>query len=199
MTSGTPKGVTDHRLQPTLAALSAGQFKVLSVDVFDTLLWRQVPEPADVFLVLGQQLKDAGHLAGHISPIAFAELRRAAQTSARERAFAATGSREVTLADIYAELPDIIFNSSFSAERREAAELECERALMLLDDDVATLIELAKNAGARVILVSDTYFGSETIRNFCSRRDFRAMHSSNVCLRRVKWGDRNSSIFLTSF
>jgi hypothetical protein len=75
--------ITDQRLIPAYEAFTAGHQKILSLDIFDTLLWRRVPEPSDVFLLLGQKLLNAGRLALHISPVAFAELRRFAQTSAR--------------------------------------------------------------------------------------------------------------------
>ena len=165
--------VTDQRLLPVVEALSAGRSKILSVDVFDTLLWRRVPEPSDVFLLLWQKLKNVGRLATHISPVAFAELRRSAQTSARARAFAASGSREVALADIYAELPDIIFADNFPASERVAAELACERDLMVLDDDVVALMAHAKDSGAKVVLVSDTYFNSEHLNEFLRTSGFR--------------------------
>lgn len=163
----------DQRLLPVYEALSAGRLKVLSVDIFDTLLWRRVPEPSDVFLLLGQKLQRADQLAAHISPVAFAELRRAAQTAARERAFVATKSREVTLEDIYAELPDAIFAPNFSSPERVSVELACERHLMILDDGVVALMKHAKDAGARVVLVSDTYFTSEHLNEFLQAAGFR--------------------------
>ncbi|MEQ9449535.1 MAG: hypothetical protein RLN70_11630, partial [Rhodospirillaceae bacterium] len=158
--------VSDQRLRPVYDALASGRHKVLSVDVFDTLLWRRVPEPDDVFLCLGQHLASSGKLRPHITPVAFAELRRIAQTMARERAFAATESREVTLNEIYAELPDFVFSADLSAAARVQTELELEQSLLLLDDDVAALMSHARACGAQVILVSDTYFSSNDIKIF---------------------------------
>lgn len=135
-------------------------------------MWRRVPEPSDVFLLLGQHLKSAGHLAAHISPVAFAELRREAQTNARERAFAALNTREVTLADIYGHLPDTIFTDSLLADKRVSAEIECERDLMVLDEEFVALMKSAKKAGVRVILVSDTYFSSKNINEFLRAAGF---------------------------
>ncbi len=164
--------LSDQRLRSVRDALASGHQKVLSMGVFDTLLWRRVPEPSDVFWLLGLHLQSAGRLASHISPIAFAELRRAAQTNARERAFAASNSREVTLADIYGELPGTIFADSFPADQRVLVEFECERDLMVLDKEFVTLMRSAKEAGAHVILVSDTYFSSENINEFLRAAGF---------------------------
>ncbi len=39
----------DKRLQALTDDLASGRYRVLSLDVFDTLLWRRVPEPRDLF------------------------------------------------------------------------------------------------------------------------------------------------------
>ncbi|MHB1206882.1 MAG: hypothetical protein ACYCZX_15030, partial [Rhodospirillaceae bacterium] len=90
----------DIRLAEVRDAIKDGSIRVLSADVFDTLLWRRVPEPADLFLVLGHGLAAGGRLAPGTSAVAFAELRRGAQRAARDKAEAASGSREITLPDI---------------------------------------------------------------------------------------------------
>jgi len=156
----------DRRLASAYAALAAGQIKVLSLDVFDTLLWRQVPEPSDVFLLLGRKLADGGDLAPHISVVEFAELRKVAEKTARERKEAATGYREVTLAGIHAELPRYLFRPGFDVVAGATAELTLEASLMIGDRALTELMSKAKAQGVQVILVSDTYFTSEQVKAF---------------------------------
>ncbi len=168
--------LTDQRLIPARDAIAAGRIQVLSVDIFDTLLWRRVPEPADVFLLLGRSLLSSGKLAAHVSPWAFADLRRAAERAAREKVQAVTGYREIKLDDIYAALPDHIFAPGFAGKVRVAAELAFERGMMILDRDVVALMKLAKASGARVILVSDTYFTSEQLGDFLTAAGFTERH-----------------------
>ncbi|MBM3514721.1 MAG: hypothetical protein FJX59_13565 [Alphaproteobacteria bacterium] len=156
----------DQRIAAIDARLDDGRIKVLSVDVFDTLLWRCVPEPFDVFLLLGRALKNDGLLAGDLSAVQFAELRREAEKTARARREAATGSREIVLADIYSELPDFLFAEEFARSRRIARELDLERGLMCLDIELADLMRRAKARGVKVHLVSDTYFGAAEISGF---------------------------------
>jgi FMN phosphatase YigB (HAD superfamily) len=129
-------------------------------------LWRRVPEPADVFLLLGDELAKAGKLAPEVSAIAFAELRRAAERAARAKVQAATGYREVTLADIYAAMPEALFADGFDRDAQAAAEVALERLLLIIDEAIVDLIRTAKDAGAKVILVSDTYFTSSELRAF---------------------------------
>ncbi len=152
--------------------MAAGRYQVLSLDVFDTLLWRRVPEAADVFLLLGRALAADGKLAAHVSPLGFADLRRAAERAAREKVEAVTGYREITLADIYADLPDHLFAPGFDRPARVAAELACERGLTVLDRELVALLKAAKAGGARVILVSDTYFTSAQLWDILAAAGF---------------------------
>jgi FMN phosphatase YigB (HAD superfamily) len=175
MTPPMPAAITDRRLKPALDAIAAGRVKLLSIDVFDTLLWRKVPEPKDVFLVLGQQLADAGKLAPHISPVMFAELRAKAETTAREKRQAATGSREVVLADIYAQMPGFLFAAGVKPADSAAAEVACEEILMTSDHDLLTLVEMAKAKGIAVWLISDTYFSSAEITKFMARSRWKGL------------------------
>ncbi len=156
--------MNDIRLSPARAAAANGRIRLLSIDVFDTLVWRRVPEPADVFLMLGLALAAGGKLAEDVSPAAFAELRRLAERTARAKAEAATGSREIRLADIYAELPAGLFTADFGHNAQIAAEIACEARLLIADEAVLGVMKTAKAAGTRVILVSDCYFSRAELR-----------------------------------
>ncbi len=145
----------------------------MSVDIFDTLVWRRAPEPHDLFLLLGHKLSAAGTLAPHVSPLQFAEVRRAAERGAREKAEAATGYREIRMADIYAGLPDSLFKSGFDLQARLAAELGVEKNLLHLDEDLAALVRFAKASGAQVFFVSDTYFTSGEIWSLLEAAGFK--------------------------
>ena len=186
--------MTDRRLVPVLSAIAGGRVKVLSIDVFDTLLWRRVPEPRDAFLLLGRELTASGKLAGHIAPVAFAELRHAAEKAARARREAATGSREILLVDIYRELPAFVLAGGFDAEAAAATEFEHERRLMIRDTAISECMSIAKAAGVRVILVSDTYFTPAQMKTFLAKpgltegRDFDRLYASNE-FGRPKWRD----------
>lgn len=103
-------------------------------------------------------------LAEDVSPIAFADLRRAAERAARERAQAATGYREIRLPDIYAQLPENLFAEEFARSAQVASELESEGRLVVADDEIVALADAARAASARVILVSDTYFSADQLR-----------------------------------
>src|SRR6185436_19744435 len=57
---------------------------VLSLDIFDTVLWRRVPRPTDVFAILGSRLRAVGHGPSWITDATFRRMRIAAEQRARQ-------------------------------------------------------------------------------------------------------------------
>ena len=91
----------DVYLAPVEATLD--QIRLLSLDVFDTLLLRTCERPEDVFLEVGRRASARGWLASGVGPREFASLRDASQ----HHNYATLG-REPQLEDIYGQLPDWI-------------------------------------------------------------------------------------------
>src|SRR5919206_325983 len=75
----------DARLRRAAALLEQGDIAVLSLDIFDTLLWRTVPEPVDTFPLLGRRLQELGKLSPRVAVPVFARLRQEAEARARRR------------------------------------------------------------------------------------------------------------------
>ena len=128
--------------------------KVLSLDCFDTLLWRKVGDPLDVFHALDKRepFVRAGLTAA---------MRVAAEQGARRRNWILHGSMEATLAEIYRQaLPDA--EPALVAELVEA-ELACEIEHCFVFQPTFELIRAAKARGIRVVVVSDTYFSSKEL------------------------------------
>ena len=160
--------LSDRRLIPLANELAAGKFQALSVDIFDTLLWRRVPEPKDIFFLVGQALIKDGLLRESVSPVEFAQLRASGEKAARAAQEAQTGSREVSLADIYDALPHHIWWAEDAQPVAAAVEVDTEADAMVLDHDVAALMDHALESGVRVILTSDTYFTRQQLLRFLS-------------------------------
>jgi FMN phosphatase YigB (HAD superfamily) len=158
--------VSDQRLAPIVTALAEDSFDVLSVDIFDTLLWRRVPEPKDIFVRLADALHEDQVLTPSVTPVQFAELRAAAERAARAAAEAKSGSREVLLLDIYAHLPDHLWRPDDGRARAVLKEVAVESAGMILDEDVAALMRTVRDGGKKVILTSDTYFARDHLVQF---------------------------------
>lgn len=144
--------------------------KVLSLDVFDTLLWRVVPEPADAFLLVGRSLGRAGHL--QVPAEAFARLREAAEERARVRSGRDRVTPEVSLEQVYEELRPAVVGDAPPADLA-ALEVEVERSITFPDLAVVDLARsLQASLGVRVVLVSDTYLSAAHVGRLVDREPF---------------------------
>lgn len=120
----------------------------LSLDCFDTLLWRKTVAPTDVFY-------DLQHTPAFKKCGLTAVLRIQAENKARQLAKLLHGTSEVTLRDIYlAHLPTL---SNEELTELAHAELLAEKQACFAFNPVLELIRYAHSRGLKIIIVSDTY------------------------------------------
>ncbi|MEP9359821.1 HAD family hydrolase [Sphingomonas sp. KR3-1] len=120
---------------------------LLSLDCFDTLLWRDVHAPRDLFGALGEaNLLQRGW----------------AEQTARSSAAVRHRRNEVHIDEIYAEL----MPNARAAERAAAvqAELDAEAAHCFAFEPTVALMRAAKARGIETIIVSDTYLDEKQLR-----------------------------------
>ena len=129
--------------------------KLVSFDIFDTLFVRPSLEPDSVMSYTERRLDKELH--GHSD---FFQKRKAAEFRARKRK---NWSGDVSLGDIYREfeISGVLTGSNLHL----AQDLEKDFDLSLLQprNEVVDLLRGAKKIGARVILVSDTYYSQSDI------------------------------------
>ena len=133
---------------------------LLSLDCFDTLLWRTSAAPKDIFAVLAEHplFKQFGVTAYQ---------RRAAAMRAYRLQFAKFGYQEITLKDIYAS-----FTALTASEQKALREVEVatEAAHLYALPQVVNLMETAIAANVPIIIVSDTYFSENDLRMFLAEQ-----------------------------
>jgi len=138
--------ILPHELPEALLLAPEG-ITMLSLDCFDTLLWRDCHAPTDVFAAL-PGLTIQQRATGEIQA-------RKAKSTLRE-------SVEVTLADIYAEV--MPFAAQEAREAAIAAELAAEARACFAFAPTVALMRAAKARGLDVIIVSDTYLSAAQLR-----------------------------------
>ena len=169
--------ITADRLSTLLDAMPKG-VRVLSLDCFDTIVWRKVAKPTDVFFALQDSALWQAH--GITAP-----LRAKAEDAARRRKRLLVRSSEVTIVEIYREL----LPSLSEPERAEwvALELEAEKRHGFVFEPTLALIRAAHRRGLRVIVVSDTYFSHVQLRELLAalmgdeHRLIAQVHCSSEC------------------
>lgn len=123
--------------------------EILSLDCFDTLIWRNTHAPTDVFA----DLEFAG---GGVEPRMWAE------SHARKRAFLRSGAREVGLIDIYREMLGEIDAAELEAAIERELAIEARHAFAFAP--TVALMREAKRRGLQLILVSDMYLTEPQLR-----------------------------------
>lgn len=135
------------------------RYDVISFDVFDTLLLRKTPEPTDVFLLVEKETVCPG----------FARKRQLAESNARLFKCRETGSREVTLQEIY-ETPPL--NNIADIHQQMLAELQTEHRVCYANEGLNLLVKELAQAGKQVIAVSDMYLPKTEILKLLRTNDY---------------------------
>ncbi len=147
MTRPTQPGeILPHDL-PRALDHAAETISVLSLDCFDTLLWRDMHMPADVFSAL---------------PGLAPQQRMHGETMARRAMRVRRQRSEVSLADIYRAALPALGPADRGAERMAAiaAELAAEARACFAFAPTVALMREARARGLKVIIVSDTYLSA---------------------------------------
>ncbi|RWA78091.1 MAG: hypothetical protein EOQ31_35635 [Mesorhizobium sp.] len=156
---------TSHREQikthdiPAIMEDLDDSVKVLSLDCFDTLLWRETATPRDVFAIL------ADHpVARRLGITPYQRISAAARAHRAKRL--ENGSTEIDLGDIYR-----LFTSLSDKERELLAEAEIrtEMNVCFAFSPYVELIRLAHARGIKIIVVSDTYLREGELRRLLAR------------------------------
>ena len=142
--------------------------RVVSFDVFDTLLLRPFWQPADLFAFMEA---DVTRMLGCADHVQFGQLRVEAERRARKAAVDQKRSAlgEVTLDDIYAELAALCPRLVPHLDAVRQLELDCELRFCTARKKGRELWELAQFAGKTVVCVSDMYLPADFIRRMLEK------------------------------
>lgn len=158
---------TDERL--TSLVDDEGNVSLLSVDIFDTLLFRRLATSDEVYVEVGREAVRRGLLRPGISPYAFKALRKHAEAVARRGvAQADDGREEVGIVEIYHALPEECGDREAMAE----LELEVDHRAVYLNPVVESLIRAFSENGVPVVLISDTYYSRTQLISLLERTGF---------------------------
>jgi FMN phosphatase YigB (HAD superfamily) len=138
---------------------NAPKIKMLSLDCFDTLLWRKTATPGDVFFTMQQlpTFKKYGITA---------LMRSKAESDARRLKLVGSIKTEVTLKEIYQQILPHLSDAELSVLEEE--ELFAEKQACFAYPATVELIRAAKQRGLNIIVVSDTYFTEKQLHELLS-------------------------------
>lgn len=143
--------------------------KVVSFDVFDTLLFRLTAKPEDIFCIMGKQLGIPD----------FEKLRVNEQKEISRILLKKKEAPHANLEQIYAYLEKK--DSSHDWKAVKDMELQMEKDVVFCNKEMYEVYQYALAKGKRVIAVSDMYFDGQQIQMLleqCGYKDFAAVYSS---------------------
>jgi len=142
------------------------KYKVISFDIFDTLITRICVSPRDVFIEVEKRFKFNHQSLDKISN--FRAWRIRAESLAEERA-KLSGREECSLDEIYSEIKSILSLSDEEVSELKAYELAVELESVVSRKIGVQLLKYALAKEKKVIFVSDMYLSSEQIKILLER------------------------------
>lgn len=135
---------------------------IVSFDLFDTLVRRDVPSPEGVHNLVERAFF---HRTGRTVPD-YGRKRKQAERAA----YAGAGDREITLQEIFDKMESV---NQEDRERLMDLEQEVESSVCCADPDMKEVYEQALKTGKRVVITSDMYLPENTIRSILDRCGYR--------------------------
>ena len=146
--------IMNPELENIVRLIEDPRYKVISFDLFDTLIRRKVAAPEHVFWRVGRQFANLAGNTGLTSK--FYRARLLAGHLAQERA-RQQGREDTNLPEIYDTLASVLPEARKYVDELAAIEVSEERRALEIYPFGARLFQAARNSGKRIIISSDQY------------------------------------------
>lgn len=139
------------------------KIRIVSFDIFGTTLIRKLVTPEGIFMIMEQRLlsKYALRLPKGLIE-SFTKNRVKAENQVRKR----TKTKEIAFSKIYDQIQKKFSLSRKQRQFLEKLELEIEFKYLQSNLQIISLIDKARQAGKKIIFVSDMYLPERVIRKF---------------------------------
>lgn len=144
---------------PEEAQRQLKDYEIISFDLFDTLLFRPVMKPTDLFVFVGEKLGVAD----------FKELRIEAEREARRQAIKSRHQSEVTIEEIYAVLAPRI---NIPLEQGVSTEIETELLVCYGNAKMREIWQKLLRDKKRIIVVTDMYLPRVVLTELLEKNGF---------------------------
>lgn len=166
--------------------ICSDDIRVVSFDVFDTLVVRPFMKPTDLFLLLNDEFARSCNLSSYVN---FSEIRINSEVKCRSRIMGEHVSyEEITLDEIYEQIALDYGIDSDALNTLKQREKELEIRFCTARKMGKQLLELALSQNKQVVIASDMYLPRETVEAILQNNGYsysRLYLSSD--LRVAKW------------
>lgn len=158
-------------LEEIAAAFASPAVRVISFDIFDTLIVRPMEREEDVFELLDKSFREMSR-----AQVSFRKLRIEAEAILRRRITEKKILKEdICLDEIYHVLEEQFMLSPEVADAMKQIEIETERRICRCRKSGAMLFQCAQSVGKPIILISDMYLGREQIEAMLDKYGYQGM------------------------
>ncbi len=146
----------------------ADKAKVISFDLFDTLLFRKTATPEEVFDIVGD----------HFGIPGFRKIRIDAQNEASRKVTEKYGYPHPDMDEIYEELGSCgeiasVDKPDLKAQEIKNYEISVEEDALYANDEMLEVFNDLKNRGKRIVITTDMYLKAVTIEGFLKKNGFK--------------------------
>lgn len=153
------------------------QYDVISFDIFDTLIYRPVSAPTDLFFWIG----------GKLQYMDFERLRREMEWIARVEKYEREKTYEVTLGDIYDVIEERV---GISRESGMQAEITTELEMCFGNPYMLEVFRHLQGHGKTIVCTSDMYLPKDVIRQMVEKSGYQGIEGYFIsCEERASKGD----------
>jgi len=166
-----------------ISACKKKEIKIISFDVFDTLIARPVETPVALF----HMMQTAAERALEMRFPDFSRIRALSEKHAREQG----GAEEIQIEDIYIHVAEHYQLSAEETARLIACEIDVEVRMALPRSMGMHLWSLAMASGKKIILISDMYLPKTAIErmlNKCGYSGYGEIFISSDCFNTKRTG-----------
>ncbi len=142
--------------------------KVVSFDIFDTLLLRPFASPTDLFILMNDYFRQ---LLKQNTPTRFSTIRVEAEQLARDKAYK-ENKEEITIDEIYQQLHEKYSIDEKICKQLKEKEINLEIKYSKPRKTARELYQLAKYLNKQVCFTSDMYLTEDTIRKMLSKNGY---------------------------
>ena len=151
--------------EKVIAQICDKKIKIVSFDVFDTLILRPVFKPTDMFVLMHNDFKKLMPDYEHD----FTIIRMASEKAARLN----SDTGEVTIDEIYDEMSESYNIPSEIALKLKNTEISLETAAGYARKSGKTLYDAALENGKKIILATDMYLPEKTIKEILDKNGYK--------------------------
>lgn len=158
-------------MNPVILKYILKHFQIVSFDIFDTLIERNVHKPTDIFQITGEKV------LGEIRGQEFCENRVYAETCARQKQI----NNEVTLEQIYNELVKVYASDIIEMLKKMEIQIELENCHK--KETMFPFYKKCMETGKSIFLISDMYLPQKVIEQMlkkCEIEHYQKLYISNV-------------------